>query len=117
MTDWKKLSKEEQILRVQKALKKNVDFNDAILGYPASKLDGKVFYNDAHFLKDAPVLTTFVSNPNHIGCHTTGDSESAFEGTHTVEREALDLIAHEIYKAWTSPFVVVVPEPMRLRFG
>lgn len=100
MTNWRKLSKEEQILRVQMALKKNVNFsNDTTLGYPASKLDGKVFYSDAPFLKDAPVLTTFVSNPNHIGCHTTGDSESAFEGTHALEREALDLIAIEIFKA------------------
>jgi tyrosine decarboxylase/aspartate 1-decarboxylase len=54
-------------------LNANVNFaKDASLGYPASKLDGKVFY-DADFLKDAPGLQTYVANPNNIGCHTFGD--------------------------------------------
>ena len=71
-------------------LKENVDFeNDTSLGYPASKLDDKVFYSDAPFLKDAPTLKTYVANPNHIGCHTFGSSESAFKGTQEIEREVL----------------------------
>jgi hypothetical protein len=98
MSYWKKLTNKEQIERVQLALSKNVNFaKDTTLGYPASKLDGKVFYTDAPFLKDAPVLMTFVANPNHIGCHTIGKSESAFEGTHEIEREALDILAIAVF--------------------
>lgn len=99
MIYWKKLSKEERNNKVQKALNANVNFSkDTSLGYPASKLDGKVFY-DAEFLKDAPVLQTFVANPNHIGCHTLGDSESAFKGTHVLEKEVLDVLAVDVFKA------------------
>ena len=99
MIYWKKLSKEERNNKVQKALNANVNFSkDTSLGYPASKLDGKVFY-DANFLKDAPVLQTFVANPNHIGCHTLGDSESAFKGTHVLEKEVLDVLAVDVFKA------------------
>ena len=99
MIYWKKLSKEERNNKFQKALNANVNFSkDTSLGYPASKLDGKVFY-DADFLKDAPVLQTFVANPNHIGCHTLGDSESAFKGTHVLEKEVLDVLAVDVFKA------------------
>jgi tyrosine decarboxylase/aspartate 1-decarboxylase len=99
MIYWKKLSKEERNNKVQKALNANVNFSkDTSLGYPASKLDGKVFY-DANFLKDAPVLQTFVANPNHIGCHTLGDSESAFKGTHVLEKEVLEVLAVDVFKA------------------
>ena len=76
MIYWKKLSQEERKNRIQKALDENVNFSkDASLGYPASQLDGKVFNDDAPFLKDAPVLQTFVANPNHIGCHTLGTTK------------------------------------------
>lgn len=99
MIYWKKLSKEERNNKVQKALNANVNFaKDTSLGYPASKLDDKVFY-DADFLKDAPVLQTFVANPNHIGCHTLGDSESAFKGTHVLEKEVLDVLSVDVFKA------------------
>ena len=82
MIYWKKLSQEERKNRIQKALNENVNFSkDASLGYPASKLDRKVFNDDAPFLKDSPVLQTYVANPNHIGCHTLGTSEKAFKGT------------------------------------
>lgn len=101
---WKKLSKEERKNKIQNALTENVNFaNDTSLGYPASKLDGKVFY-DADFLKDAPVLQTFVSNPNHIGCHTLGDSESAFKGTHELEKEVLNVLAVDVFKAQPNSF-------------
>ncbi|MBA4153539.1 aminotransferase class I/II-fold pyridoxal phosphate-dependent enzyme [Flavobacterium sp.] len=98
MNYWKKLTATERIARIQEALRQNVDFSkDASLGYPASKLDGKVFYDDAPFLKDAPVLMTYVANPNHIGCHTTGTSETAFKGTQEIERETLDILAIDIF--------------------
>ncbi|HLP64086.1 pyridoxal phosphate-dependent decarboxylase family protein [Flavobacterium sp.] len=101
---WKKLPKEERKNKIQSALSENVNFaKDSTLGYPASKLDGKVFY-DADFLKDAPVLQTFVSNPNHIGCHTLGNSESAFKGTHELEKEVLNVLAVDVFKAQPNSF-------------
>lgn len=101
---WKKLPKEERKNKIQCALSENVNFaKDSTLGYPASKLDGKVFY-DADFWKDAPVLQTFVSNPNHIGCHTLGDSESAFKGTHELEKEVLNVLAVDVFKAQPNSF-------------
>lgn len=105
MIYWKKLSQEERKNRIQKALDENVNFSkDASLGYPASKLDGKVFYDDAPFLKDAPTLQTYVANPNHIGCHTLGTSETAFKGTQEIEREVLKVIAVDIFKAEPESF-------------
>jgi len=105
MNYWKKLTAAERIARVQQALHQNVDFSkDASLGYPASKLDGKVFYDDAPFLKDAPVLSTYVANPNHIGCHTTGTSETAFKGTQEIERETLDILAIDIFGSKKNEF-------------
>ena len=99
MLYWKKLSKEERKNRVQNALNSNVNFKkDTSLGYPASSLDGKVFY-EASFLKEAPVLQTFVANPNHIGCHTLGDSESAFKGTQVLEKEVLNILGVDVFKA------------------
>ena len=105
MIYWKKLSQDERKNRIQKALEENVNFsNDASLGYPASKLDGKVFSDDAPFLKDAPVLQTYVANPNHIGCHTLGTSEKAFKGTQQIEREVLNVIAVDIFNAEPNSF-------------
>jgi len=98
MKNWKKLNHSEQIARVRQALLENINFSkDAPLGYPASKLDSKVFYDDAPFLKDAPVLSTFVANPNHIGCHTTGTSEKAFKGTQKIEKEAIAILASSLF--------------------
>lgn len=100
MITWKKLTQQERQSRIENALKQNVDFDkDASLGYPASKLDNKVFYSDAPFLKDAPTLQAYVANPNNIGCHTIGTSESAFGGTQEIEREVLKVIAEDIFKA------------------
>lgn len=105
MIFWSKLSQEQKSNRIEKALKENVNFGkDASLGYPASNLDGKVFYDDAPFLKDAPTLKTYVSNPNHIGCHTLGASEKAFKGTQEMEREVLNVIAVDIFKAQPNGF-------------
>jgi len=100
MITWKKLSQQERQDRIEKALAENVNFaNDTSLGYPASKLDNKVFNSDAPFLKDAPTLKTYVANPNHIGCHTIGSSEKAFSGTQEIEREVLRVLAVDIFKA------------------
>ena len=99
MKYWKKLSHQQMQDRIEKALKENVDFeHDTSLGYPASKLDDKVFYSDAPFLKDAPTLKTYVANPNHIGCHTFGSSEKAFKGTQEIEREVLRVLAVDFFK-------------------
>jgi tyrosine decarboxylase/aspartate 1-decarboxylase len=105
MQFWKKLSQEERKQKIQLALKENVNFSkDTSLGYPASKLDGKVFYEDAPFLKDAPILQTYVANPNNIGCHTFGTSEKAFFGSQEIEREVLNVIAIDIFKAKENEF-------------
>ena len=99
MKYWKKLTHPELQSRIEKALEENVDFEkDTSLGYPASKLDDKVFYSDAPFLKDAPTLKTYVANPNHIGCHTFGSSEKAFKGTQEIEREVLRVLAVDFFK-------------------
>ncbi|MCS5489970.1 pyridoxal phosphate-dependent decarboxylase family protein [Algoriphagus limi] len=100
MKFWKKLTPEERLNRVQRALKENVDFSkDANLGYPASRLDEKVFTNESLFLREMPVLNTYIANPNHIGCHTYGTSEYSFKGTQEIEREVLDMIAVDLFKA------------------
>ena len=99
MNFWKKLTHEERKARIDKALHDNVNFSkDASLGYPASKLDSRVFYDDAPFLKDAPTLQTYVANPNNIGCHTFGTSEKAFYGTQEIEREVLNVLAVDVFK-------------------
>lgn len=102
---WKKLSQKERVIRIEEALQNNVNFSkDTSLGYPASKLDNKVFYDDAPFLKDAPTLQAYVANPNNIGCHTFGTSEKAFAGTQNIEREVLNVIAVDIFKAEPNSF-------------
>lgn len=105
MKFWKKLSQDQRKARINEALQDNVNFSkDASLGYPASKLDGKVFYDDAPFLKDAPTLKTYVANPNNIGCHTFGTSEKAFSGTQEIECEVLNVLAVDIFKAKENEF-------------
>lgn len=100
MRHWKKLKKSEIRKRVFDALAENTDFAEKeTLGVPASHLDDKVFYQDAPFLGDAPFLTTLIKNPNHIGCHTLGASESFFRGTQDIERELIALCAEDILRA------------------
>jgi tyrosine decarboxylase / aspartate 1-decarboxylase len=97
---WTKLSKDTIRTIVFNALEENVNFyEEDILGIPGSHLDNKVFYQDAPFLKDAPFLTALIHNPNHIGCHTLGASESFFRGTHQIERELIGLCAGQILQA------------------
>lgn len=97
MKFWKKLSHAEQDARVTEALSLNIDYKQKVsLGVPASRLDGNVFYEQAPFLKDAPLLRTYVANPNHIGCHTLGESELFFEGTQRLEREVIELLSVDV---------------------
>ncbi|WP_116789878.1 pyridoxal phosphate-dependent decarboxylase family protein [Flavobacterium psychrotrophum] len=105
MLYWKKLPVANRAERIHRALSENVNFStDTTFGYPASRLDDRVFNEDAPFLKDAPILQTFAANPNHIGCHTYNDGESAFKGTQQIEREVLNVIACDIFKAAPDSF-------------
>lgn len=96
---WQKHSQEEIKRKVFEALDKNVNYvEEEVLGLPASFLDEKVFHQDAGFLDDAPFLSTMLKNPNHIGCHTLGESEHFFQGTQAIEKEAIDICALDILK-------------------
>jgi tyrosine decarboxylase/aspartate 1-decarboxylase len=100
MKYWKKLTPKEQDERITNALKNNIDYSSRkCLGVPASKLDPAVFYEQASFLKDAPLLRTYVQNPNHIGCHTFGVSESFFKGTQQLEQDVIELLSVDLFKA------------------
>jgi glutamate/tyrosine decarboxylase-like PLP-dependent enzyme len=94
---WQKKSEKEIKTTVFEALNKNVNYVDKnVLGVPASYLDDKVFSQDATFLKDAPFLSTLIKNPNHIGCHTLGESETFFAGTQEIEKNLIDICAYDI---------------------
>lgn len=100
MRYWKKLSKSEIKERIFNALSKNTDFRKKIsIGIPGSYLDNKVFQSDSPILEDAPYLSTLVHNPNHIGCHTKGESEPFFSGTQDIERELIGLLSEDILMA------------------
>lgn len=97
---WSKKTQEEIKEKIFFALKRNVNYyEENILGVPASHLDREVFPHDAGFLKDAPYISTLIHNPNHIGCHTVGESENFFRGTQEIEREVIELCAVDILKA------------------
>ncbi len=97
MKFWQKLSPAQIKERVFGALEENVNYyEEDVLGVPASHLDGKVFYQNAPFLQDAPFISTMVHNPNHIGCHTLGNSESFFKGTQQIEKEVIEICAVDI---------------------
>lgn len=97
---WNRLDHDEINRTVEQALSENTSFrNDYLLGIPASHLDSRVFYDDAPFLAEAPYLRTLIANPNHIGCHTLGESEKYFKGTHKLERDLIKLCAEDILNA------------------
>lgn len=99
MKIWKKKSQEEIKQRIFEALNHNVNYiSENVLGIPATYLDEDVFSQNETFLKEAPFMTSLVKNPNHIGCHTLGDSESYFSGTHAIEKELIELCAVDILK-------------------
>ena len=96
---WNKKSREEIKEIIFGALKKNTNYdNTGVLGVPASYLDDEIFNQDASFLKDAPFMSVLVKNPNHIGCHTLGNSESFFAGTQEIEKELIEICAVDILK-------------------
>ena len=100
MKYWKKLSAVKQDEVISGALKQNVNYAEGgSLGVPASTLDDKVFYGQASFLKDSPWLRLYVQNPNHIGCHTLGDSEPFFKGTQALEKEVIQLLSEDLLGA------------------
>ncbi|GAB5465124.1 MAG: pyridoxal-dependent decarboxylase [Candidatus Kapaibacteriales bacterium] len=97
---WIKKSKEEIKEKIFSSLKSNINFKTSkIMGVPASYLDGNVFYDDFPFLSEAPFLSTLISNPNHIGCHTLGSSEEFFQGTQAIERETIELLSVDLFDA------------------
>lgn len=99
MKKWTKLSQQQIRDRVFKALDQNVNYyEEDILGVPASHLDSRVFHQNHPFLKDAPFISTLIHNPNHIGCHTLGKSESFFKGTQELEREVIEICGRDILK-------------------
>lgn len=105
MAIWTKYSNQKINEIVFDALKENTSFFDKVLlGVPASHLDQNVFYHDAPWLKDAPFLSTLIQNPNHIGCHTLGKSESFFAGTQAIERELIDICSKDILKGGEEDF-------------
>lgn len=102
---WESYSHQQIKEIVREALQQNLDYREKpVLGLPASYLDTEVFYDDAPFLKDAPFLSALIANPNHIGCHTLNESESAFTGTHKIEKELIDLCAQEIFEGGDEHF-------------
>ncbi len=100
MKFWKKYSTEIINKKIDNALKHVIDFeNNKWLGFPVSKLDPNVFFNNIAFLGDAPLLRSYIANPNNIGCHTYGTSEEAFKGAQDLEKEVINVLAADIFKA------------------
>lgn len=97
---WEEKGQEEMNHQLFKAIDQNVNYQDEmILGIPASYLDEKVFIRTKFDLSEAPFLSTLLKNPNHIGCHTLGSSESFFAGTQQLERDVIAVCAETILKA------------------
>jgi len=96
---WQELSFDEMNRKVSSALEMNLPWDKKpLFGVPGSWLNRKVFPS-LKSLEKAPFLRTMVENPNHIGCHTFGESEKFFEGTHEIEREVIRICAEEILDA------------------
>ena len=100
MKYWKKLSKPKLIQKIDQALASTVNFESSkYLGYPVSHLDENVFNTNGTSLDNAPILKSFIANPNNIGCHTLGKSEEAFKGSQELEKEVIRVLAVDIFKA------------------
>ena len=67
------------------------------IGYPVSHLDENVFNTSGTSLDNAPILKSFIANPNNIGCHTLGKSEEAFKGSQELEKEVIRVLAVDIF--------------------
>ncbi|HWJ03416.1 MAG TPA: aspartate aminotransferase family protein, partial [Verrucomicrobiae bacterium] len=99
MKYWKKLSSKEINLRIAEALEGTINFEEyTCLGIPASKLDEQLFQPALSYQQQSPLLQVYMQNPNHIGCHTLGDSELFFSGTQKLEKELIELIAVDLLK-------------------
>jgi len=102
---WLKKEQSEIQKVVFDAIEKNKSYiKENILGVPASYLDSKVFSQDDSILQNAPFLSTLVNNPNHIGCHTLGSSESFFTGTQEIERDVIRICSEDILKGARGAF-------------
>lgn len=102
---WVKKEQKEIQEIVFSALEKNKNYiKENVLGVPASYLDPKVFSQDDSILQNAPFLSALVNNPNHIGCHTMGSSESFFSGTQEIEREVICICSEDILKGSSGVF-------------
>lgn len=100
MKYWKKLSAKEISHRIAEALNGTINFEEyTCLGIPASKLDEQLFQPSLPYQQQSPLLQVYMQNPNHIGCHTLGDSELFFSGTQNLEKELIELIAVDLLKA------------------
>ena len=100
MKYWKKYTREKLIKRIDEALESTIDFQSSkYLGYPVSKLDENVFNTNGAFLSESPLLKSYIANPNNIGCHTLGKSEEAFKGSQELEKEVIQVLAVDIFKA------------------
>lgn len=96
---WAAHSPEQIRTRVLDALDANLSYReDAVLGVPGSYLDRRVFPPLAE-LEPFALLSTLIANPNHIGCHTLGESEPAFAGTQALEREVVQICAEGLLNA------------------
>ncbi len=75
---WKARPASEYQAAVRSALDHNVRYSQAdVMGFPGSFLD-QAIYPDGAFLADKPFLSCLRENPNHIGCHTLTELETAF---------------------------------------
>ena len=100
MKYWKKLSAKEINHRIAEALNGTINFEEyTCLGIPASRLDEQLFQPTLTYGQQSPLLQVYMQNPNHIGCHTLGDSELFFSGTQNLEKELIELIAVDLLKA------------------
>lgn len=96
---WDSMPAEAIQQAVQQAVARNAQFvRDRVLGFPGSVLDTRVFPPHPVLMAHA-WLSSLHNNPNHIGCHTTGHSEAAFEGTQAIERDVIRICAEQILGA------------------
>lgn len=101
---WPKMPARAIAQAVRDALAHNRTYTTGdVLGFPGSFLDREVF-PDAPFLRDMPYLSCLRENPNHIGCHTLAEAETAFAGTHGLEIDVIRLCAEEILGAAPSSY-------------
>lgn len=96
---WEQLPDDEIQRRVHDAVSANRCYGrDFVLGVPGSHLDRRIF-------PELPTLSHFSwlhcvrMNPNHIGCHTSGESEPAFAGTQALEHDVIAICAEQILEA------------------